>query len=70
MIFKTDHMIQNVNDSNNKYYFDKDDVKITISERSYKLQIINKFLNIFYGNDATHSMPMTTPTTTRTENTQ
>jgi len=33
-----------VNASNNKFYFSKDDAKITITEGSYKLQAINEFL--------------------------
>ncbi|KAL6253705.1 hypothetical protein P5V15_015520 [Pogonomyrmex californicus] len=41
---ETYHTIPNVNVSNNKFYFGKDDTEITISEGSYELQAINKFL--------------------------
>jgi len=44
MLFETYHTISNMNASNNKFYFCKDDVKITIPERSYELQAINDFL--------------------------
>ena len=43
-IFKTYHTIPNVNESNNKFYFAKDDVEITISESSYEVRDINEFL--------------------------
>jgi len=41
MIFETYH-IPNVNESNNKFYFGKDDVEITISQ-GYEVQDINEF---------------------------
>jgi len=44
MLFETYHTISNVNASNNKFYFGKDDAKITIPEGSYELQAINEFL--------------------------
>jgi len=44
MNFKTYNMISNMNASNNKFYFDENDVEITIPEESYELQAINKFL--------------------------
>jgi len=44
MLFETYHTISNVNASNNKFYFGKDDTKITIPEGSYELQAINEFL--------------------------
>jgi len=44
-IFETYHTIPNVNESNNKFYFTKDDVKITILEGSYEVRDINEFLN-------------------------
>jgi len=44
MLFETYHTISNINASNNKFYFDKDDAKITIPEGSYELQAINEFL--------------------------
>jgi len=34
--------IPNVNSSNNKFYFDKDDKEIVISEGSYELHDINE----------------------------
>ncbi|KYN44632.1 hypothetical protein ALC56_00919 [Trachymyrmex septentrionalis] len=43
-IFETYHTIPNVNKSNNKFYFDKNDVEITIPEGSYKVRDINEFL--------------------------
>jgi len=43
MNFVIYNTISNVNASNNKFYFEND-VEITISEKSYKLQAINKFL--------------------------
>ena len=36
-------MLVAANESNNKFYFVKDDVKITISESSYKVRDINEF---------------------------
>lgn len=44
MDFETYHTIANVNASNNKFYFGKDDVVITIPEGSYELQVIHKVL--------------------------
>lgn len=44
MDFETYHTIANVNASNNKFYFGKDNAEITIPEGSYELQDINKFL--------------------------
>jgi len=43
-IFEIYHTISNVNESNNKFYFSKDDAEITIPEDSYKMQDINEFL--------------------------
>ena len=43
-IFETYHTIPNVNKSNNKFYFDKHDAEITISEGSYEVRDINEFL--------------------------
>jgi len=42
-IFETYH-IPNLNESNNKFYFTKDDVEITIPEGSYEVRDINEFL--------------------------
>jgi len=42
--FETYNTVQNVNASNNKFYFDEDDVEITINEGAYELQDINNFL--------------------------
>jgi len=42
--FETYHTIPNVNSSNNKFYFGKDDEEITIPEGSYELQNIHEFL--------------------------
>jgi len=42
-LFETYHTISNVKASNNKFYFGKDDVKITIFEESYELHTINEF---------------------------
>jgi len=36
MDFETYHTISNVNSSNNKFYFDKDDKEIVIPERSIR----------------------------------
>ena len=36
--------IPNVNSSNNKFYFDKNDKEITIPEGTYELDAINKYL--------------------------
>jgi len=44
MNFETYNTISNMNASNNKFYFDEDDVEITILEGSYELQAINEFL--------------------------
>lgn len=44
MDFETYHTIPNVNSSNNKFYFDKNDTEITIPEGSYELQAIDEFL--------------------------
>jgi len=44
MNFETCNTIPNVNASNNKFYFDEDDVEITIPEGSYELGAINEFL--------------------------
>jgi len=41
---ETYNTISNVNVSNNKFYFDENDVEITIPERSYELRTINEFL--------------------------
>ena len=43
-LFETYNTIPNVNASNNKFYFGKDDVEITIPEGSYELPAINEFL--------------------------
>jgi len=44
-------MIPNVKESNNKFYFAKDDMEITIPKGSYKVRDINEFWNArFYGN--------------------
>jgi len=43
-IFETYHTIPNVNESNHKFYFTKDDVEITIPEDSYEVRDINEFL--------------------------
>ena len=45
-IFETYHTIPNVNESNNKFYFAKDDGEITIPEgkRLYEVWDINEFL--------------------------
>ena len=42
-IFETYHMIPNMNESNNKFYFTKD-TEITIPEGSYEVRDINEFL--------------------------
>jgi len=42
--FESYHTISNVNSSNNKFYFGKDDAEITIPEGSYELQAIHEFL--------------------------
>ncbi|KYN12131.1 hypothetical protein ALC57_15711 [Trachymyrmex cornetzi] len=39
----TYHTIPNVNESNNKFDFDKDDAEITIPEGSYEVRDINEF---------------------------
>jgi len=38
--------ISNVNASNNKFYFDENDVEITIPEGPYELWAINEFLKL------------------------
>jgi len=38
------HTIPNVNESNNKFYFTKDDVEITFPKDSYEVRDINEFL--------------------------
>jgi len=42
--FETYYTIPNVNSSNNKFYFDKDDKEIIIAEGSYELHDIDKYL--------------------------
>src|SRR5436190_9251624 len=42
--FETYHTIPNVNSSNNKFYFDKNDKKITIPEGTYEIDAINEYL--------------------------
>ena len=42
--FETYYTIPNVNSSNNKFYFDKDDREIVIPEGSYELHDISKYL--------------------------
>jgi len=44
MNFETYNTISNVNASNNKFYFDENDMEITILKGSYKLHAINDFL--------------------------
>jgi len=41
--FETYHTISNVNESNNKFYFGKDNAEITIPEGSYEVRNINEF---------------------------
>jgi len=48
MNFETYNTISNA--SNNKFYFDENDVEITIPKGSYKLQAINDFLKHACGN--------------------
>jgi len=55
-IFETYHT--NVNESNNKFYFAKDDVKI-IPEGSYEVQDINEFLRDFTEISVTRLKPLT-----------
>jgi len=43
-IFVTYHTIPNMNESNNKFYFTKDDVEIIIPKDSYEVRDINEFL--------------------------
>ncbi|KYN22256.1 hypothetical protein ALC57_05341 [Trachymyrmex cornetzi] len=43
-IFETYNMIPNVTESNNIFYFAKDDAEITIPKGSYEVQDINEFL--------------------------
>jgi len=42
--FETYYTIRNVNSSNNKFYFDKDDKEVIIPEGSYELRDIEKYL--------------------------
>ena len=42
--FETYHTIPNVNSSNNKFYFDKNDKEIIIPEGTYELDAINDYL--------------------------
>jgi hypothetical protein len=42
--FETYYTIPNVNSSNNKFYYDKDDKEIVIPEGSYELHDISKYL--------------------------
>jgi len=42
VIFETYHTI--LNESNNKFYFIKDDAEITIPEDSYEVRDVNEFL--------------------------
>ena len=49
--FETYYTIPNVNSSNNKFYFDKDDKEIVIPEGSYELYDINKYLKRVISND-------------------
>jgi hypothetical protein len=42
--FETYNTIPNVNSSNNKFYFGKNDEEITIPEGSYEIQAINEYL--------------------------
>ena|SRR5436309_2044307 len=42
--FETYHTMSNVNSLNNKFYFDKNDKKITIPEEMYELDAINEYL--------------------------
>ncbi|KYN12121.1 hypothetical protein ALC57_15714, partial [Trachymyrmex cornetzi] len=43
-IFETYNTIPNVNESNNKFYFAKDDAEITIPKGSYEVRDISEFL--------------------------
>jgi len=49
--FETYYTIPNVNSSNNKFYFDKDDKEIVIPEGSYELHDISKYLKHTISND-------------------
>jgi len=49
--FETYYTIPNVNSSNNKFYFDKDDKEIVIPEESYELHDIDKYLKRTISND-------------------
>jgi len=51
--FETYYTIPNVNSSNNKFYFDKDDKEIVIPEGSYELHDIDKYLKRAISNDIT-----------------
>jgi len=42
--FETYFTMPNINSSNNKFYFDKDDKEIVIPEESYELHDIDKYL--------------------------
>lgn len=44
MVFESYNTIANVNATNDKFYFDEDDVEITIPHGSYELQAISEFL--------------------------
>jgi hypothetical protein len=65
-LFETYHTIPNVNASNNKFYFGKDDMEITIPEGSYELQAINEYLKRTISQqrprrDAPDGMPIAMP---------
>jgi len=49
--FETYYTIPNVNSSNNKFYFDKDDMEIVIPEGLYELHDIDKYLKRTISND-------------------
>jgi len=49
--FETYYTIPNVNSSNNKFYFDKDDKEIVVPEGSYELHDIDKYLKRTISND-------------------
>jgi len=50
--FETYYTISNVNSTNNKFYFDKDDKKIVFPyEGSYELHDVNKYLRHAISND-------------------
>jgi len=56
MNFETYNTISNVNASNNKFYFDENDVKITIPEGSYELHAMNDFLNAIPRKHSQHAV--------------